>query len=99
MININQQEFETLRDAVSTFGSEAQLRQLQEECGELIAAINHFMRYKVDASEEFLSEFVDVYIVMSQIFIAMKCPNTFQNRFKFKMSKLEQRIKEVKSHE
>lgn len=99
MININQQEFETLRDAVSTFGSEAQLRQLQEECGELIAAINHLSRGRVNAGVEFMSEFVDVYIVMAQLFIAMKNPTEFKNLFKVKLYNLEQKVKEVKSHE
>lgn len=99
MININQQEFETLRDAVSTFGSEAQLRQLQEECGELIAAINHLSRGRVNAGVEFMSEFVDVYIVMAQLFIAMKNPAEFKNLFKVKLYNLEQRVKEVQSHE
>ena len=99
MININQQEFETLRDAVSTFGSEAQLRQLQEECGELIAAINHLSRGRVNAGVEFMNEFVDVYIVMAQLFIAMKNPTEFKGLFKFKLIELGERVKEVKSHE
>lgn len=98
MININQQQFDILQNAVSTFGSEAQLRQLQEECGELIAAINHLSRGRINAGVEFINEFVDVYIVMAQLFIAMKNPTEFKNLFNAKLYNLEQRVKEVKIH-
>lgn len=99
MININQREFEILRNAVKTFGSEAQLRMLQEECGELIAATSHLLRNRYNGGVEFLNEFVDVYIVMSQIFIAMKSSAEFRNEFDMKIDKLEQKLKEMQSHE
>ncbi len=31
-------------NVVETYGKESQLRQLQEECGEVIVAVNHYLR-------------------------------------------------------
>lgn len=99
MIKLYQNEIEILRKAVSTYGSETQLRQLQEECGELIVAINHMLRNRLNGSIEFLAEFVDVYIVMGELFYSMKSHQEFTNIFDNKLKKLEEKLKEVNSHE
>lgn len=56
-----------LRSALDAWGTEPQLRQLQEECGELIAAINHFCRGREGSAEELAEEVADVLLVAMQI--------------------------------
>ena len=52
--------------AMEQYGKEKQLRMLQEECGELIAAVNHWLRERVDDSA-LLTELADVEIMVEQI--------------------------------
>lgn len=98
MIEVSDVDINVLKDAVIRYGAKAQLRQLQEECAELIAAINHCFRGRDNASMEFLEEFVDVYIVMYQLFIAAKAPVDFYQMFEIKMARLKEHLsKEVKN--
>lgn len=51
--------------AMALYGREAQLRMLQEECAELIAAVNHYERGRL--SKEVLAlEVADVAIMLEQ---------------------------------
>lgn len=96
MIEVSEKDINVLKDAVIRYGAKAQLRQLQEECAELIAAINHCFRGRENASMEFLEEFVDVYVVMFQLYIAAKSPHDFYQMFEVKMARLKERLsKEV----
>ncbi len=52
-------------EAIATWGQGPQLRQLQEECGELVAAVNHFERGRVTAHDLAL-EMADVSIMLEQ---------------------------------
>lgn len=98
MIEVSDVDINVLKDAVIRYGAKSQLRQLQEECAELIAAVNHCFRGRENASMEFLEDFVDVYIVMYQLFISAKSPVDFYQMFAVKMSRLEERLsKEVKN--
>lgn len=98
MIKVSLEDIQVLTDAVKQYGSKAQLRQLQEECAELIVAINHCFRQREDAAVEFLDEYVDVLIVMYQLFIAAKSPQDFQSMWEVKMYNLKQRLsQEVKN--
>lgn len=54
-----------LSEAVRTWGVEAQLRMLQEECAELIAAVNRFDRGRVGTSD-LAEEIADVEIMCAQ---------------------------------
>jgi len=51
--------------AVAAWGQDMQLCQLQEECGEMVAAISHFRRRKKDAGA-MMNEAVDVEIMLEQ---------------------------------
>jgi NTP pyrophosphatase (non-canonical NTP hydrolase) len=51
--------------AVAKWGSESQWRMVQEECGELIAAVNQFARSRIGA-DAVASEVADVIIMMGQ---------------------------------
>ena len=52
--------------AVKVFGAEAQLRMCQEECGELIVAINHYSRRRISV-RKVLEEAADVQIMLDQV--------------------------------
>jgi len=55
------------RAAFSHYGTELQLDMAQEECGELIAAINHFRRKGTEALYDVRSEIADVKIMVRQL--------------------------------
>lgn len=58
-----------VRLAVELFGKERNFNHTQEECAELIVAINHYRRGRISA-EEVVEEIADVYIMcqcMAQI--------------------------------
>ena len=48
------------------YGVQVQLRQLQEECGELITSVNHFFKGKIN-EHVMLSEMADVENVLDQM--------------------------------
>ena len=53
------------REAVKQWGQVAQMRMLQEECGELIAAVNQYDRGRITA-EHLAEEVADVLIMCEQ---------------------------------
>lgn len=60
---------EQLRAALVMWGSEQQLRKLQEECCELGAAVNHFFSTRRSLHEteaEIIGEIADVEILLQQ---------------------------------
>jgi NTP pyrophosphatase (non-canonical NTP hydrolase) len=57
---------EVFTDAIVAWGEEAQWRQLQEECGELIAAVNRAQRGRPDALRALMDEVADVTIMVQQ---------------------------------
>ncbi len=61
---------EIYRKAICHFGSNPQIRQTQEECGELIVALSHLSRGRA-TQEEVASEIADVEIMMAQMRIVV----------------------------
>ena len=55
-----------LRNALETWGEGMQMRQLQEECGELVAAVNQYGRGRI-CVEDLAEEIADVEIMCAQI--------------------------------
>ena len=54
--------------ALKVFGVNKQLDMLQEECGELIVAVNHFRRGRIDdGCNSLINEIVDVDIMLEQM--------------------------------
>ena len=49
------------------FGQRYQLRQAQEEAGELIAAINHYIKERPGSLAELIDETADVLLMIEQI--------------------------------
>lgn len=62
-----EQEQQVLRDALRVFGYENQVRQLQEEAGEVVAAANQAMRGRPEAQAAFVEELADVSILIDQM--------------------------------
>ncbi|MDR1946416.1 MAG: hypothetical protein LBQ51_04535, partial [Desulfovibrio sp.] len=56
--------------ALQKWGLEAQLRQLQEECAELIVAVSHLIRNRSGAIDAVSEEMADVRIILDQCWIA-----------------------------
>lgn len=90
MIEVSPEDFNVMKIAIIRYGVKAQLRQLQEECAELIVSINHCARGRDGAADEFLEEFIDVYILMCQLFIASDAQLDFYMMFDEKMSRLKE---------
>lgn len=57
----------TCQRALKKYGIENQLRQLQEECAELITAVNHYLRGRDSNCDELSEEIADVIIMVTQI--------------------------------
>ena len=58
---------ELLAFKIEIEGYEHQIRQAQEECAELIAALNHFCRGRRGATDEVAEEMADVEILLLQL--------------------------------
>lgn len=82
----------TSKAAIKTFGVRNQLRQVQEECAELIAAINHYLR---DSDKEnkisLLNEIADVVIMLEQLKVIYGDVN-IQIALNVKLSRLRELI-------
>jgi NTP pyrophosphatase (non-canonical NTP hydrolase) len=66
MIDNSYLNMAVLKAAIKTWGEEAQLELAQEECAELIVAINHFKRGRVDAYKV-AEEIADVYLMCQEL--------------------------------
>jgi len=77
--------------AFKHYGMANQLNQLQEECGELVAAVSHLRRDRAEAHSGLVSELVDVMIMVRQLRIAVG-PEVFDIELLRKLSRLEGRI-------
>ncbi len=60
--------------SLNKFGEESQLRLVQEECGELIVAINHCLRKREGSIGKLAEETADVFI-----YLALLCAFLMQN--------------------
>jgi NTP pyrophosphatase (non-canonical NTP hydrolase) len=81
----------TLERAAATYGRDNQLRALQEECGELIVAVNHLARGRKGAEAKLLGEIADVQIMIAQMEIYF-CPIQIANRRAEKINRLKSRL-------
>lgn len=82
-----------IQTAAERFGRDNQLRQLQEECAELIAAINHFLRGRCSEAD-MLDEMADVCIMVAQMdhFFG---DDALDLAVQAKLERLEKRLEEV----
>lgn len=78
--------------AIEKFGQEAQLRQLQEECAELIVAVNHFFRQRRDAREELIEEFADVTIMLMELTPPLNNSGKLTDMIDHKLARLSSKL-------
>jgi len=83
------------REALSVFGKENQLRQTQEECGELIAAINQYLR-KDRRGTSVIDEVADVWIMLTQLKMAFSAED-FLDAIERKLPRLQEHVAREKS--
>lgn len=88
MYQFESKEQEVLKCTIRKFGLEAQLNQLTEECGELIAAVNHYRRNRAGCRVELVEEIVDVTIMLEQIVIALDAVYEISDVISIKINKL-----------
>nr|UWG92227.1 MAG: MazG-like family protein [Bacteriophage sp.] len=91
MINLESNFEQTITRAIDKFGAEKQLRQMQEEAGELIVATNKIFRENNDqTTKELLEEMADMHIMLQQaVKIICKSETEFIDMINFKLKKLE----------
>lgn len=88
---------ELYRKCLDTYGFQAQLNQLQEECGELIVATNHLRRERISYMK-LVEEMADVTIMMEQILQYLEdttgtCPfDTLEKIYQTKIEKLKSKL-------
>jgi hypothetical protein len=76
--------------AIATWGSEPQLRQLQEECGEVVAAVNRHLR-GTGSTDSLAEEIADVEIMCEQARLIVG-PARIEHFRKLKLARLEDRL-------
>lgn len=86
------------KKAWETFGKYHQMRQLQEECAELIVAINHHTRDRDKHLEETTEEIADVLIVLSQIIWGLDMYEQLKKHMDNKLQKLESKLNHIWQH-
>lgn len=84
------------KEAVETYGMDAQLRMLQEECGELIVAVGHYLRGRNGSLANLCEELADVRIMVEQMEIALDNP-AIEEWYNHKLGRLKKRLKVHKS--
>jgi hypothetical protein len=79
------------RKAVEWFGIRNQLHQLQEECGEVVAAVNHLLRGRI-THENLMAELVDLDIMLDQMKLWIDNESAWDRAKKQKLIRLQDRI-------
>lgn len=74
------------KEAIEKWGEEAQVNMLNEECGELIAAVAQFKRGRT-SHHDVMTELADVFIMVEQI-ASMMSYDDFEKELERKLVKL-----------
>lgn len=80
--------------ACEVYGSEKQMRKAQEECGELIVAINHFLEGRKGGLENVIEETADVLLVANEL-RKIVGPRKVDEVFKAKVARLNERVRHI----
>lgn len=92
---IEEKLIESAKKAVNTFGTKQQMRHTQEECAELIVAINHWFRNRENSEKEVADELADVIIMCAQMIEAYESAGYNMEEFILKkLDKLNSQITE-----
>ena len=76
-------------EALKLWGEDEQLRMLQEECAELIQAVNKYHRGKNGAELNLLEEGVDVELMLEQLKLILGSPLTWEQKREEKLTRLK----------
>lgn len=87
-----------LLNAIERHGREPQWRQLQEECAELIAAVNRFLRKREGAVDALIEEIADVEIMVQQARLLVGNDALIDAAVEKKIQRLRERLASVKVH-
>ena len=82
------ERFKLYKEAVDKWGEESQINMLNEECGELIAAVAQFRRGRT-SHHDVMTELADVFIMVEQITSMMGYDN-FEKELDRKLLKLKE---------
>lgn len=88
-IMVHRRLYVAAKSAVAQWGETAQLRQLTEECGELIAAVNQLERGRI-TDGDLASEVADVFIMLAQARHILG--KKFEAQLDVKLARLEERL-------
>lgn len=96
MKSYSEDEFADLcKKAWETFGKYHQMRQLQEECAELIVAINHHFRDRDKYLEETTEEMADVLIILTQMIWGLDMYEQINQQMNNKLQRLESKLNHI----
>lgn len=85
---------ELINLSIKTFGEESQFDQLHEEIGELMTALNHYKRGRVNLTKV-IEEIVDVEQCLDSIKEVLRIDSTeFNSIENFQWNKMREQIKE-----
>lgn len=79
-----------LDKVVNTFGKDNQLKVMQEEMAECVAAISHYLRGRDFAFMETTEEMADVFVMLSQFYLMYESEIHFH--LERKMNRLRERL-------
>ena len=82
------ERFKLYKEAVDKWGEESQINMLNEECGELIAAVAQFRRGRT-SHHDVMTELADVFIMVEQI-ASMMGYDDFEKELDRKLLKLKE---------
>lgn len=88
-------EIRVFGGAIKKYGLQAQMGMIQEKCGELITAVNHWRRGRAGAWENFIEELVDVKIVCEELLYYLTAHghgSAVQKAYECKMDRLEKKL-------
>lgn len=90
VMHIKKEHESNLLDALRKWGLEAQLAMVQEECAELIVAISHLYRQRLQL-DDLAEETADVYCMLRQLELVIG-EDKIQKVIDSKMERLHQRL-------
>jgi NTP pyrophosphatase (non-canonical NTP hydrolase) len=82
---------EFVKAVVDEYGEDSQYRMVQEECAELIVAINHYLRCRKGA-EAVVEEIADVQIMLSQLVEMLQCHDELEVTIERKMTRQMEKL-------
>jgi NTP pyrophosphatase (non-canonical NTP hydrolase) len=86
-----QERIDLYKEAIAKWGEEAQTNMLNEECGELIAAVAQFKRGRT-SHHDVMTELADVSIMVEQLATMMNYDD-FEKEKDRKLMRLKERLK------